>query len=569
MRAVLSPYYLLLLAIKTVSAIPPPTNLPVVDLGYELHRALTHDNNTDTYKFSNIRYGQAPTGNLRFRAPVAPLTNRDNIQTGEEIRICPQGLPKWQASASKAIGLYSSGKDFSLDSWIADIKDYVPSVGRPLPPTTEDCLFLDVHVPRKVFMAAQQGKSCDAAVLVWIHGGGYALGSKNGWPTPGFDPSGLLQHAKDFEKNGIIFVALNYRLGALGFLPGSDVEKDGHLNTGLLDQRLALNWVQENIHLFGGSRDRVTLMGQSAGGGSALLHMLGEKEGYKAPFAQIIAQSPAFIPTLQAPETAYSGFLQALNVTTLAEAREVSSEAIILANAHQIGNAPATSYIHGPVLDNNLIPDYPYTMFEKREFDKSVKVMTSHTSFEGALFFDVENMEDDDFVPWIQKSIPGLTMLEQGYLANELYPPIFDGSLGYTNQGSRQMALWGEAVIDCNFVGISKVMNGRGYAYRFNVTPGLHTQDLKYTFNDPQSPAFEPVAQDILQTVLTSFTMSGSPKLRNKYTMEFPPWGGQGDVISINGQGVEKTLNVVNETRCAWWHNLHSRKAARTSALQL
>ncbi|KAM0227358.1 hypothetical protein ACHAPO_011605 [Fusarium lateritium] len=495
--------------------------------------------------------------------------NRDDIQTGEEIRICPQGLPKWQASASKAIGLYSSGKDFSLDSWIADIKDYVPSVGKPLPPTTEDCLFLDVHVPRKVFMAAQQGKSYDAAVLVWVHGGGYILGSKNGWPTPGFQPSGLLQHAKDFDKNGIIFVALNYRLGALGFLPGSDVDKDGDLNAGLLDQRLALNWVQENIHLFGGSHDRVTLMGQSAGGGSALLHMLGEKEGYKAPFAQVIAQSPAFIPTLQAPETAYSGFLQVLNVTNLAEAREASSEAIILANTKQIGNAPATSYIHGPVLDNNLIPDYPYAMFDRGKFDKSVKVMTSYTSFEGALFFDVENMEDNDFVPWIQKSIPGLTMSEHVYLANELYPPIFDGSLGYTNQGSRQMALWGEAVIDCNFVGISKVMNGQGYAYRFNVTPGLHTQDLKYTFNDPQSPAFEPVAQDVLQTVLTSFTVGGVPKLRSTDKMKFPTWGSEGSIISINGQGVKKALNFVNETRCDWWHDFHSRKDAWTSAWKL
>ncbi|KAM0490549.1 hypothetical protein ACHAP8_011454 [Fusarium lateritium] len=208
-------------------------------------------------------------------------------------------------------------------------------------------------------------------------------------------------------------------------------------------------------------------------------------------------------------------------------------------------------------------------MFDRGKFDKSVKVMTSYTSFEGALFFDVENMEDNDFVPWIQKSIPGLTMSEHVYLANELYPPIFDGSLGYTNQGSRQMALWGEAVIDCNFVGISKVMNGQGYAYQFNVTPGLHTQDLKYTFNDPQSPAFEPVAQDVLQTVLTSFTVGGVPKLRSTDKMKFPTWGSEGDIISINGQGVKKALNAVNETRCDWWHDFHSRKDAWTSAWKL
>lgn len=294
-----------------------------------------------------------------------------------------------------------------------------------------------------------------------IHGGGYVLSSKNGWPTPGFEPTGLLQQAKSHNEKGIIFVALNYRLGALGFLPGPDVEKDGDLNAGLLDQRLALKWVQDNIHLFGGSRDKVTVMGESAGGGSILLHLLGKD---KKPFSQVIAQSPAFIPTFQTPKSAYTGFLDALNVTSLEEARGAGSEAIIKANAAQIGAALATTYIHGPVLDKNVIPDYPYAMFRRGHFDKSVKVLASHTALEGGFFFDVDNMIDEDFIPWIQRSIPGLSESEQRYLADKLYPPKFDGSLEYTDQGSRQMALWGEAVIDCNFVGINKVVEGEGYA---------------------------------------------------------------------------------------------------------
>ena len=293
-----------------------------------------------------------------------------------------------------------------------------------------------------------------------IHGGGYVLSSKNGWPTPGFEPTGLLQQAKSLNANGMVFVALNYRLGALGFIPGLDVEKDGNLNAGLLDQRLALKWVQDNIHLFGGSREKVTVMGESAGGGSVLLHLLSKD---KKLFSQVIAQSPAFIPTFQTPKSAYTGFLDALNVTSLAEARGAGSEAIIKANAAQISAAPATTYIYGPVLDKNLIPDYPYAMFRRGHFDKSVKVLASHTAFEGGFFFDVDNMTGQDFIPWIQRSIPGLSEPEQNYLADELYPPKFDGRLGYTDQGSRQMALWGEAVIDCNFAGINKVVEGEGY----------------------------------------------------------------------------------------------------------
>lgn len=330
-----------------------------------------------------------------------------------------------------------------------------------------------------------------------IHGGGYILSSKNGWPTPGFEPSGLLQHAKSFNDNGIIFVALNYRLGALGFLPGADVEKDGDLNAGLLDQRLALEWVQDNIHLFGGSRDRITVMGESAGGGSVLLHLLSKD---KKLFSQVIAQSPAFIPTFQTPKSAYIGFLDALNVKSLAEAREASSEVIIKANAAQIGIAPATTYIYGPVLDKNLIPDYPYAMFQRGSFDKSVKVLASHTAFEGGFFFDVDNMTDEDFIPWIQRSIPGLSESEQKYLTHELYQPTFDGGLGYTDQGSRQMALWGEAVIDCNFAGINKVMEGEGYACK---PPWYYFAEVKLTFAQTSSTSLPDCTHRISSTSLT------------------------------------------------------------------
>ncbi|KAF4966556.1 hypothetical protein FSARC_5798 [Fusarium sarcochroum] len=551
--------FLLLLAAGNALAAPRTPNLPVVDLGYERHQALSYNETTEVYKFSNIRYAQPPVGQLRFRAPVPPLPNLNEIQTGAEVRACPQAAPLWQARAYKPIGLYSNGKEFSLESWEADIKNSTaPSGGAPPPPTTEDCLFLDVHVPKKVFDAPKSHNGgCDAPVLVFIHGGGWILGSKNGYPSMGFEPDGLLKHAKSFDEDGIIFVSLNYRLGALGFLPGSDVEQDGDLNAGLLDQRLALEWLQDNIHLFGGSRDKVTVMGESSGGGNVLIHMLNAgNEGGKAPFAQAIAQSPAF-PTSQDPESAYSGFLDALNVTKLAEAREASSEAVIAANTRQIGAAPATSYIYGPVIDHRLMPDSPHALFGAGQFDKSVKVLAAHNAFEGGFFFDIDAKEDEDFIPWLQRSILGLSKSEQEYLANELYPPQFDGRLGYTDQNSRQMALWGEAVIDCSFFAINEVLKGESYAYRFDVTPGLHIQDLKYTFNDPQSPAFKPVAQDILQTALTSFVVNGVPQIKDGCIDKFPHWGVDQTLVSINNDGARIAANTVNETRCDWWRSLH------------
>src|SRR3569833_2700549 len=119
-----------------------------------------------------------------------------------------------------------------------------------------------------------------------------------------YNPSGLLEHARNINNRGMVFVAFNYRLGALGFLAGNEVKNDGVLNAGLLDQRFALRWVQQNIHLFGGSPKHVTVMGESAGGGSGLLQLVGSRGS--APFAQLINQSPAMTPTMAESRSAFT-----------------------------------------------------------------------------------------------------------------------------------------------------------------------------------------------------------------------------------------------------------------------
>jgi carboxylesterase type B len=183
----------------------------------------------------------------------------------------------------------------------------------------------------------------------------------------------------------MVFVAVNYRLGALGFLSSPEVQQDGDLNAGLLDQRLALEWVQTNIHLFGGSPDKVTVIGESAGGGAALLHLTsyGGEVG-SAPFSQLIVQSPAFPPTFVDAEATYDDFLTLLNVSTLEEARTLSSEEMIVANARQISAGSQTTYTYGPVVDGLIVPGPPHQLFKTGKFDNSVKVLASHNSFEGS-----------------------------------------------------------------------------------------------------------------------------------------------------------------------------------------
>lgn len=87
------------------------------------------------------------------------------------------------------------------------------------------------------------------------------------------DNPGLIERSKNVDGEGVIYVTFNYRLGALGWLAGPTLESDGVANAALYDQRFALQWVQKNIHLFGGDKNRVTVLGESAGAGS-IMHQI-------------------------------------------------------------------------------------------------------------------------------------------------------------------------------------------------------------------------------------------------------------------------------------------------------
>ena len=122
-------------------------------------------------------------------------------------------------------------------------------------------------VPQSIF--DNRGNGSGAPVLFWIYGGGYTAGDKTTYGSP----SGLLTRGESNNASGVIYVSINYRLGAFGWLSGPTFQENGAANAGLLDQRFALEWVQQYIHLFGGDKDRVTVFGESAGGGS-IMHQI-------------------------------------------------------------------------------------------------------------------------------------------------------------------------------------------------------------------------------------------------------------------------------------------------------
>ncbi|XP_041446153.1 pyrethroid hydrolase Ces2e [Xenopus laevis] len=152
-----------------------------------------------------------------------------------------------------------------------------------LPPILEDCLYLNIFTP------ADREKNSKLPVMVFIHGGGLAIGYASL-----YDGSALSAY------ENIVMVSIQYRLGPLGFFSTGD--KEVQANLGLLDQVAAFQWVQENIKEFGGDPQSVTIFGESAGGLSVSAHILSPLS--KGLFHRAIAESGvAIFPNLMVHQT--------------------------------------------------------------------------------------------------------------------------------------------------------------------------------------------------------------------------------------------------------------------------
>lgn len=128
---------------------------------------------------------------------------------------------------------------------------------------SEDCLYVNVVRPSGV------NDTADLPVAFWIHGGGFTTG---GSAYARYNLSFIVEQSVKIGTP-IVAVSFNYRLSAFGFLSGGEATEAGISNNGYRDQRLALQWVNENIAAFGGSPDKVTIWGESAGAMSVTAHM--------------------------------------------------------------------------------------------------------------------------------------------------------------------------------------------------------------------------------------------------------------------------------------------------------
>eukprot|EP00486_Rosalina_sp_Unknown_P001155 CAMPEP_0201564584 /NCGR_PEP_ID=MMETSP0190_2-20130828/3014_1 /ASSEMBLY_ACC=CAM_ASM_000263 /TAXON_ID=37353 /ORGANISM="Rosalina sp." /LENGTH=636 /DNA_ID=CAMNT_0047980963 /DNA_START=29 /DNA_END=1939 /DNA_ORIENTATION=- len=223
------------------------------------------------YKFMNIPFAEPPIDELRFMPPQPyNSTWNDNTWDGQAY-----GQMYFGGYAPACIQEY-----YGSDNATKLFGPYV---------VTEDCLYLNVFTPN----TPPSGNS-SYAVMVWIYGGSFV----SGWSTGGFvyDPTETIDYIED-----VIIVSINYRVGLLGGFYDNMYDTGIEGNQGFMDQKMAIEWVYENIEYFGGDPERMTIYGESAGAHSVALHLLYNNELLQGG----IMESPPIGLPLRTPTTWY------------------------------------------------------------------------------------------------------------------------------------------------------------------------------------------------------------------------------------------------------------------------
>ncbi|KAJ7661360.1 carotenoid ester lipase precursor [Mycena polygramma] len=401
----------------------PPSPPPKVLLDNQTFTGVAQSRKTES--FLGIPFALPPVGDLRFHLPVpVPPYSRPYSAAGPAIA-CPQ---------QRIVSPIQLGPLVLLDEAAKLISK---TVFETFTPSQEDCLTINV------IKSATATPTSKLPVVVWIFGGGFEMGSS----TPGesqIDGPLVVERSITVGQE-VIWVAMNYRVSAFGFLAGKEVRAAGIGNLGLHDQREALRWVQRYIQEFGGDPNQVTLWGESAGAISISLHMLAFGGTTDGLFHGAIMQSGAPIPVgpLENGQKYYDDIVRKTGCSkfsdTLACLRTV--DYLVLKQAQDespfIFSPQSLVLAWLPREDGVFLIDNPQRLVEQGKI-AHIPIISGSVDDEGTLFsfstLDVKRVSE-----YINRVyIPGASPQDLKQI-NELYPSAFTlPCLGLLHPISRQ-----------------------------------------------------------------------------------------------------------------------------------
>lgn len=361
--------------------------------------------------FQGIRYAASPAGDNRWTPPQPPTPSATVIEATTPGPSCPQPINQFSAG----------------------------------PPNDEDCLFLNVWTP----LDADRGDALP--VFVWIHGGALVNGA-----GLGFDPAVMV------AQNDVIVVTINYRLGALGWLAEAalaDANGDSG-NYGLMDQQLAMTWVQNNIRHFGGNPFRVTVGGESAGGLSTMSNLASPTA--KGLFRGAIVESGAYmlfdVANLATQEARGAAFAKAAGC----DPTQTNAQVAACLRALPVATLLATAFTPQPTAGVRTLPLALSQAFSSGQFNR-VPVMNGTNLNEGTLFEPFAFDPAFIFVPGgplngliaagrltYTQAVAGLVGPADAAAVAALYPPANFPNPDFNNAPSADEA-WGQIFTDVTF----------------------------------------------------------------------------------------------------------------------
>ena len=355
--------------------------------------------------------------------------------------------------------------------------------------TNENCLVLNVWTP-----GINDGKK--RPVMFWIHGGGFTAGSSQ--ELPSYDGENLA------KKGDVVIVSINHRLNILGFLDLSAYgDKYKHsANASILDIKIALEWVRDNISNFGGDENNVTIFGQSGGG--AKVNTLMAMPAAKGLFHKAINQSGSFRMNMLEKTTTQliaAEVLKALNLPPdqvdnlqkipFTELSEAGKKALkVVADKMKADGKPIPGFglSWGPSSDGE---DLPYQLFSKEAFElsRNIPLLIGTTKNEFTPFMNgaLTNAPLEKITATIKsqkadKADAYLAAVKKAYPEDTRPSDLLDIDVtfrpGAVFQANEKSALNAAPVYMYLFTWQSPVMDGKYKA--------VHCMDIPFAFNNIQ-----------------------------------------------------------------------------------